>query len=80
MPGEIDPCRPVPVVSGGGVNHTFMNPHPIELIKSAVTLIQCDFDARVKLIDAVKAIEADLAELENRRAKDAPSISEPSPQ
>lgn len=35
-----------------------MNPkQAIELLKQCATLVQCDYDARVKLIEAIKVLE-----------------------
>lgn len=36
------------------------NEEAIQLLKQAVTLLQCDFDARCKLIEAVKTVEVRL--------------------
>lgn len=35
----------------------------MQLIKQAVTLLQCDYDSRVKLIEAVNVIEAEMAKV-----------------
>lgn len=36
------------------------NEEAIALLKQAVTLLQCDYDARCKLIEAIKTVEARL--------------------
>lgn len=44
----------------------------LELIKEALTLLNCNWESRVKLVDAVKNVEAELAELAKRRELDSP--------
>lgn len=46
------------------------NTQYIELIKSGLAALNCDWAAREKLVDAVRHMEADIAELNSRRELD----------